>query len=423
MVRINFNLRETTPGKLTPIRVLVRWSGHTLKYSSGERIDPRNWSDTTQRAKKNLTGNSDLNMRLTNVQQGIEKAYRATRERLERIPTSQELREAIDAEVNGTDAGVTPDLITFIQEFIERSRNRINPANGKQMAVQTIKNYHTTLSHLREFLKHKRGRIEFTQIDLVFYDRLNAFLSKEKGLALNTVGKTIQTLKAFIRAAEEAGIEVNPVYRTKRFKTPRELTDKVYLTEEELNELYHLDLSNDQRLERVRDLFLIGAWTGLRFSDFTTVKPEHIQDDSLRIRTQKTGQVVEIPLHPTVRAIIAKYNGNLPRAISNQKMNDYLKEITVQIQSLQYPVMLTATVAGERKTTTKRKFELITTHTARRSFATNLYKAGCPARSIMAITCHQTEAAFRAYIRLNGEEHANIVRMFMKPLSTLAAVK
>ncbi|MFO0362850.1 MAG: phage integrase SAM-like domain-containing protein, partial [Flavobacteriales bacterium] len=176
MVRINFNLRETTPGKLTPIRVLVRWSGHTLKYSSGERIDPRNWSDTTQRAKKNLTGNSDLNMRLTNVQQGIEKAFRTVRDQLERIPNPQELRAAIDAELNGTDSGATPDLLTFIQAFIERSRDRINPANGKQMAVQTIKNYLTTQSHLREFLKQKQGRIDFAEIDLLFYDRFTAFL-------------------------------------------------------------------------------------------------------------------------------------------------------------------------------------------------------------------------------------------------------
>jgi integrase len=423
MVRINFNLRSNAPGKPSPVNVVIRWSGQRLVYPSGERIDPRNWSDATQRAKRGLTGSADFNMYLTNVQQGIEKAFRTVREQLERVPNPQELRAAIDAELKGTDAGATPDLLTFIQAFIERSRNRINPANGKQMAVQTIKNYLTTQSHLREFLKQKQGRIDFAEIDLLFYDRFTAFLSKEKGLALNTVGKTIQTLKAFIRAAEEAGIDVNPAYRTRRFKTPRELTDKVYLTEGELHELYQLDLSKDERLERVRDLFLIGAWTGLRFGDFTTIRPEHVQGDSLRIKTQKTGQLVEIPLHATVRAIMAKYEGALPRAISNQKMNDYLKEITVQVRSLQSPQMITSTVAGQRKTTTKRKCELITTHTARRSFATNLYKAGCPARSIMAITGHQTEAAFRAYIRLNGEEHANIVRMYLNPTVPLVAVK
>jgi len=161
----------------------------------------------------------------------------------------------------------------------------------------------------------------------------------------------------------------------------------------------------------------------MRYSDFTTIPPEHIKGDSLRIKPQKTGQVVEIPLHPTVRAIMAKYSGTLPRAISNQKMNDYLKEITVQVASLQSPQMITATIGGERKTTAKRKWELITTHTARRSFATNLYKAGCPARSIMAITGHQTESAFRAYIRLSGEEHANIVRMYMNQTAPMAAAK
>jgi integrase len=108
-----------------------------------------------------------------------------------------------------------------------------------------------------------------------------------------------------------------------------------------------------------------------------------------------------------------KYPNSLPPAISNQKMNAYLKELTSNIECLQSLVMVSSTVAGKRKTVTKRKCELITTHTARRSFATNMYKMGCPTRSIMAITGHKTEGSFRAYIRLESDEHADIIQMFM----------
>jgi len=427
MVRINFILWSNSPGKPSPVNVVMRWDGQRLVIPSGERIDRRNWSDVSQRVKKGMAGSADFNMHLTNVQQGIEKAYRATREQLSREPSIQELREAIDTELHGKDAIASPDLLQFIQDFIERSAGRINPSSGKQLACTTIQKYTTTLSHLREFLKKKRGRTEFASIDLQFYDRFTKFLTIEKKMATNSVGKYIQTLKTFLRAAEEDGCDTNPVYRTRRFHTPNEETDKVYLNESELNDLFHLNLSSIKRLERVRDLFLIGAWTGLRFSDFTTIQPENVKGDTIRLSTQKTGQMVEIPMHKTVRAVIARYEGKyanpLPPAISNQKMNEYLREVSQRVPSLQTPVMITATKGGQRQTTTKRKWELITTHTARRSFASNMYRAGCPTRSIMAITGHQTESAFRAYIRLSGEEHANIVRTFMNQTAPLRAVK
>lgn len=372
-----------------------------------------------------MISGADLNINLSNIEVGIEKAYRSISEQLERQPNPTELRDAIDQHLDRKPIPTAPDLIQFIEKFIEDSRSKINPISGKVMASQTIKNYQTTLMHLRECLK--KDRPQFNQIDLNFYDRFNRFLSQNKGLSLNSVGKSIQTLKSFLRAAEEDGIEVNPSYRSKRFKTPSELTDQVYLNEKELNELFHLDLSQNKRLETVRDLFLVGAWTGLRFSDFTTIEREHIDGDRIRIRSKKTGGAVVIPLHPIVRAILTKYSGkfhnSLPPAISNQKMNSYLKEVTELVDSLHAPVMVSHTIGGKRKTEAKRKCDLVTTHTARRSFATNMYKMGSPTRSIMAITGHKTESSFRAYIRLDSDEHADIIQLFMDKAAPLVVLK
>jgi site-specific recombinase XerD len=430
MVRIKFNLRDKTRGKQTPIRVLVRWDGKTLKYSSGYHIDPRDWSVKTQKVVRPYVSDElaieveDFNLDLDNLKSSIKKAYNDLWKKLERQPNPNELRDAIDLNLGRVAQPTAPDLLQFIEKFIDDSRTKINPINGKVMAVQSIKNYQTTLTHLREFLK--KDRPQFDQIDLNFYDRFNKFLSQKKGLALNSVGKSIQTLKSFLRAAEEEGIEVNPSYRTKRFKTPSELTDKVYLTDNELNALFHLDLSQNKRLETVRDLFLVGAWTGLRFSDFTTIERDHIVDDRIRIRAKKTGSAVVIPLHAIVRAVMSKYSeqfdNSLPPAISNQKMNSYLKEVTALVDELQTPVMVSSTVGGVRKTIAKRKCELVTTHTARRSFATNMYKMGCPTRSIMAITGHKTENSFRAYIRLDSDEHADIIQLIMDKTTTMSIV-
>lgn len=412
MVRINFNLRSNQPGKDSPINVVIRWNGQRLVVSSGQRIDPAKWSDTTQRAKKGLTGSADFNITLTNLQQSIESVFRNLFTKLQRSPSILELREAIDLQRNPGMSAAT-DLQQFVAEFIKNATSRINARNGKQLTFYTIRNYKTANMYLNGFLKQKRSKTALSDVDLAFYDKFVQYLINVRGLRINSVGQIIRVLKLFLSSAAEIGIDVNPAFKTKRFKAPTELTDKVYLSEQELNEIYQLDLSSIPRLENVRDLFLVGAWTGLRFQDFSTLKPENFVDDSIRINTNKTGKFVEIPLHPVVRSIFNKHNGKLPRSVQNQQMNRNLRELCSMLKCLQSVHMITSIKAGERKTESFKKYELISTHTARRSFATNLYKAECPVRSIMAITGHKTETSFRAYIRLNESEHADIVRSYM----------
>jgi integrase len=416
MIKVNFNLRDRSQqNKLSPININIRWNRQRLVIPSGERVEPRYWLDS-QEVSKRVIGSADINMRLSNQKTALEKMYRSFLELKEFDPSPAQFKEFIES--SQTSKKNNPSsLVQFCSEFIVRSSERVNSTSGVRLAQTTLKKYKTTLQHLIDFEKKKKRVLEFSSIDLLFYDELISYLTTVKGLAVNSVGKYVQTLKTFIRAAEEEGIVVNQSYRSRRFRTPSEQTDKVYLTEGELNEMMNLDLSNDSRLERVRDLFIVGACTGLRFGDFSKLQPEQFDGDCLKIRTAKTGKVVVIPLDSRVREIRAKYSGHsansLPPAVSNQKMNAYLKEVAARVPSLQGVVILSSTVGGARKNATKKKFEFVTTHTARRSFATNLYSKGCPTRSIMAITGHQTESAFRAYIRLNNEEHADIVQHFM----------
>ena len=102
-----------------------------------------------------------------------------------------------------------------------------------------------------------------------------------------------------------------------------------------------------------------------------------------------------------------KYPNNLPPTISNQKMNDYLKEIAKKVDSLKVPVEVEGIKGGLKTTEQKQKWELVTTHTARRSFATNVYKSGFPAISLMKITGHRTEKSFLLYIKVTPEENAH----------------
>ncbi|MBV6405541.1 MAG: Tyrosine recombinase XerC [Flavobacteriales bacterium] len=423
MARINLNLRDPRSRDASPINVVVRWKGQRLVYPSGERIAPRHWSTSTQRAKGSLTTAPEFNRNLTGIVAKVEGAYlRFLNDNDQRQPSIGELRDQLDLAL-GRKANEGPrTLFAYIREYIAKARDRVNPDTGSRLARTTLKKYTTTLHHLEGFATATRRRVDFDTVDLKCYDGFNAYLTNDEGLALNSVGKYIQTLKTFLRAAAEEGIEVNPAFRSRKFRAPSELTDKVYLNEQELTDLFRLDLSGQPRLERARDLFIVGAWTGLRFGDLTTIRPEQITGDRIRIRTAKTGTAVVIPLHPCVRAILTKYGNALPRAISNQKMNAYLREVTALVPSLQERVSVSSTVAGVRRYVTKAKAELVTTHTARRSFATNMYLAGVPVRTIMAITGHKTEQAFRLYIRLDADEHADILQAYMDKARPLAVV-
>ena len=162
-------------------------------------------------------------------------------------------------------------------------------------------------------------------------------------------------------------------------------------------------------------MFLIGCYTGQRYSDYSIISSENIKkiegvEYIVRV-SQKTDTKTIIPIHPVVRKILIKYSGNIPKSISNQKTNENIKEIC-KIAGFYDKITLTEYKGGRknRTDTEVEKWKLASTHTARRSFATNMYLAGdTPIRSIMAITGHKSEKSFMQYIVLNNQEHTNIV--------------
>ena len=205
------------------------------------------------------------------------------------------------------------------------------------------------------------------------------------------------------------------MYKNKNFKTVREEVNNIYLSEEELQRMIDLDLSYNRSLERVRDLFIVGCYTGLRFSDFSELKKENIVGKTFKVKTIKTNEWVTIPLIDIVQNIMNKYkeNGNsLPKSCVNQTMNKHLKEIGRRAK-INDSFLKVRTKGRERVEQTFCKYELITTHTARRSFATNMFKRGVPSRVIMKITGHRTERAFSTYIKVSQDENAEMMLRYL----------
>jgi integrase len=300
-------------------------------------------------------------------------------------------------------------LFDFIQNFTENSDKRINPNTGNVVCYKMRREYIVTFRYLKEFAE-TNGEVDFDDIDMNFYNNFSNFL-RNQGLSVNTIGKKIQTLKIFLNAATEEGKNNNFKYKSRKFRTVEEEVDNIYLTKEEIKKFYDYDFSDNPRLEKVRDIFIVGCWTGLRFSDLSQVNKDNINGKILRIRQSKTGRIVNIPIHVQVWSIMKKYDMDLPKLISNQKFNSYLKE-AAEIVELNSTFIKTETRYGKKTRKKYRKFEVIGTHTARRSFCTNAYKDNIPSLDIMAISGHKTEKAFLRYIKIDGEEHANRVLKF-----------
>lgn len=417
MAKFNFNLRN--PGKLClcPIYLIIRYDNLKLVYPTQETIPPEHWNPSSQRAKSSskFPEYPYFNERLNQIESSAKKVYtRFILEHDNRKPSILELRKELNRELGFDAANKRLTLIQFIEKFIHEAKTRSNEFTGKVLSPAPRQIYERTLELLREYSKSTRNPVEFENIDLDFYFSFVEFLSNKKLLSSNTIGKHLKTIKTFLNDATERGINTKLSYKSKKFQVISEEVEKIYLNEDELAEIHALDLSQNKKLERVRDLFLVGCWTGLRFSDLSALSKENFVGDFIHVEMKKTRGKVVIPIHSAVRAIMAKYVGKtyncLPPVISNPKMNAYLKEVMKLIPSLESPIHIKKTKAGLEVVTKHRKAELVTVHTARRSFATNLYLENFPVVSIMKITGHQTEGAFMSYIRITPMENAELLR-------------
>ena len=198
----------------------------------------------------------------------------------------------------------------------------------------------------------------------------------------------------------------------KGFKVLHKETDAIYLTEDEIEKIYKLDLIENKRLEKVRDLFIIECNTGLRFQDLMHIEKENILKDSIKITIRKTGERLNTLLLPDTKTLLKKYNYQLPK-ISNTNYNLYLKEIG-KLAGINDTIIHNTYKAGKPISTKKKKYELISSHTSRRSFATNMYHRKYSPVLIMSIIGHKKESTFLKYIRIKNEEAVKIITMSYK---------
>lgn len=413
---IQFYLKRPDAKAQTSIFARVTYEGGSFKFYTTENINPAYWNaDTHQAAQtRKFPEYPEFNARLENIKQTIKTTYRKfLNDNENQIPAPVILKDLLDIVFGKKKDATIREFFEYYKDFNQRSKKgeRLSPKTKKATKGSTNKGFVTTLNHLEAFQKAYKRRINFDTIDIQFHSDYINYLTNTAKLGLNAIGDHIKRIKTVLGEAKIRGVKVNPAYESPYFFKPQEQSDSIYLSNSELMKIEELDLSEDLKLDRVRDLFLIGCYTGLRYSDYSILNATNIKDGFFEVEQTKTEKAITIPIHPVVKKIFDKYNNKLPESISNQKSNNYLKDVGEMLPELKIPVTITYTKGGDKITETHPKWVLLTTHTARRSFATNEYLAGTPSITIMAVTGHTTETSFLKYIKLTPTEHAKILKV------------
>lgn len=411
MAKVRFNLKNPNAQTETLIFLVLHIGGKRLKYSTGEVVHPKKWNSDLQRVQNDKNGtNAQLN-RYANFIETVLSNWKLN----EVEPTVEGLRTDLDNKFKLPEthqSSIADNLNDFITQFIDQIATGKRLFNGKKYSPSTVKCYRSFQRQFTYFQQAIKKKLNFDDITIDLYDKLVDFFYS-KNYSANTTGKNITHLKTIMRIArEEFGLHDNTEPERQKFKSISFETTEIYLNETELQKLYDLDLSNDPHHDVIRDVFLVGCYTALRYSDYSRINKTHIKTSpggrkTIVITTKKTSQTVEIPIRPELDAILKKHNHNLPKTYE-QKINKGIKHLGF-IAGITEPVNVEKLIGGELKTETVPKYKLIKTHTARRSGATNMYKAGIPPISIMKITGHKTESSFLRYIKLTTEETAEIL--------------
>lgn len=374
-------------------------------FFTGKNIDLQYIDLKNQCVRKSYNGHVKLNLLISTLRQKIEDIINSALTN-EINPTTEYVKGIYDDYKTQKEARIKISFWIFVEEYLKEAKLKLNP--------NSIRCYNNVINNLKAFEKYERTKLDWNSFDVKFYYKFFDFYTGYKKLGNNGFGKIIKVLKSILNCATERGVNTVLTYKSKEFKALREDVNNIYLNEEELKGIIDLDFSSNKKLEQARDLFIIGCYTGLRFSDFTKLTSSNISDGLIRVRTQKTGTNVVIPLLPEAERIIKKYNGNLPKAYCNQKMNEYLKLIGKEAGM--FEKIQKSRLSGVKTVKhTLEKWQLISTHTARRSFATNMYKRGIDSISIMQLTGHSTEKSFMTYIKISKEENARkILEHFRK---------
>ncbi len=404
-----------------PIRMRVNFASQRIEFTTGYRIDVAKWDGDKQRVKNGCTNKlkqsaSEINAALLGYYTELQEIFKRF-EVAEIMPSPAEVKEAFNnrhgqnekTELASADTSNVPS--NFYEAFDDFVR-----MCGRQndWTHSTIEKFAAVKNHLKNF----RSELSFDFFDEEGLTEYVQYLRDVREMRNSTIGKQLSFLKWFLRWSFKQGMHSNNAYDT--FKPKLKDTQKkiIFLTWEELNRLREFKIPpTKQALERVRDVFLFQCFTGLRYSDVFNLRRSDIKGDHIEVTTVKTSDSLIIELNDHSKAILEKYkdvefeNDKALPVITNQKMNDYLKELA-ELAEINEPVRQTYYKGNERIDEVTPKYALLGTHAGRRTFICNALALGIPPQVVMKWTGHSDYKAMKPYIDIADDIKANAMSKF-----------
>ncbi|MDT0646315.1 tyrosine-type recombinase/integrase [Zunongwangia sp. F260] len=413
MATVNFLYRSTKPKANLNLRLLFRDQNKDFVLGAKTKVEVSRdyWNNyhTKRRIKdvdvKNLQ--TEVNNTLAELENYLLRKFKTTP--ITAISKTW-LKTTIDNFYNPEESKpeIPKDLINYIDYYLEYRKNEISTSNKKKVNVTKNK-----MLRLQEYLG-KTILIEEINED---FKKAYVDFSNEIDYSQNTQHRELVLIKTICFHARYLGLKTH--HQLEGLKLQREEVKHIYLNPSEIEKIKNLNLPHDY-LQNARDWLVISCYTGQRISDFMRFTPDMIRVENekslLEFKQQKTNKLMSIPLLEQVKNVLDRRGGQFPRAISEQRYNDYIKQVC-ELAGLDEEVegKRRVCIAPEGVEPTKndyrdvldtfKKWELVTSHVGRRSFATNYY-GKVPTTYLINITGHGSEKMFLSYIKKSNKDLA-----------------
>ena len=411
-----------------PISMRLTFNSTRINFSTGFRIDASKWDEQKQRVKNGCTNKAmqsaaEINTVLNQYEAELHSIFKKF-ETLDTMPTKDQVKEAFNR-MHLSESAKEEGAAQLEQE--EKKAKRPRPSDVMREFISenetinqwtwgTIEKFNAIENHFKDF----NARLSLDEYDKAHLAKFVQFLIDKKDMRNSTVKKQLGYLKWFFRWCQEKGYcncgdyqSFDPKLKT----TPKKV---IFLDEHELEQLETYEIpENKKYLERVRDVFLFCCYSSLRYSDVYNLKRSDIQNNKMLITTIKTHDDLAIELNKTTTALLNKYadcdfpgNKALP-VITNQKMNDYLKELC-ELAGIDTPISEVFYKGGARHEITTPKYALMSTHAGRRTFICKALSMNIPPEVVMKWTGHSDYKAMKPYIAVADKVKADAMKLFDK---------
>ena len=405
----SFILHRREAGGPSHLVCRLRWDGSrsVVSLNVGFTVDPDGWSPREQRCLKGtFHGRNKAPAGVINREiERFEDAARQTFDSLEGWPDAQTVRSCM-REALGIEKAGAPDIDTALEEFIQEG----SLMGGWQYT--TVQKFHALQNQLHAW----RSDVSFEDFDERGLRSWVAYAQGDLKLRNVTVLKKTNLLRWFLRWAWRKGYLKDRAFESLRPALKTAQNRVVFLTWDELMKVWYWKVPEDKPwLGKARDIFLFQSFTSVRYSDAQALRREDIFPNSFYVITKKTDDPLEIDLNKWSRAILEKYKDlpdgyALPR-MAGQRMNVYIKEVMREC-GIDEPTRRTVYDGSGRTDTVVPKWQLVASHTARRTFICNALMMGIPPHTVMKWTGHSSYESMRPYIDVADEERRKAMGAF-----------